>query len=171
MERVCQPDGTAPRRGAAAAVPTHRAGAFAACRTFTPRWRRSSLSPATTAPPTPIEYRKRCGKTVSEAIATLTVSPLKRIILPVEPRVRRTAAPMRRHVIASQSRLDGAAALRLAGGCQKVRAEPEELGHRFVGSQGFQEELAFVRVVESLVEIGQGEGDPFECDARLDVEA
>jgi hypothetical protein len=52
-----------------------------------------------------------------------------------------------------------------------VRAEPEELGHRLVGSQGIQEELALVRVVESLVEIGEGEGDPFECDARLEDEA
>jgi hypothetical protein len=39
----------------------------------------------------PIEYRKRCGKIVGEAIAAAIVSELKTIVRPADWRVRRSA--------------------------------------------------------------------------------
>ncbi len=46
---------------------------------------------ATSEPPTPIEYRKRCGKTSSEASAPATVSELKSTVRPAVAIVRRIA--------------------------------------------------------------------------------
>ena len=47
---------------------------------------------ATSAPAIPIEYRNRCGKIVSEAIAAATVSELKTIVRPDVSSVRRSAS-------------------------------------------------------------------------------
>ncbi len=47
---------------------------------------------ATTSPPTPIEIRKRCGKTVRHAIAAATVTALKTTVRPAVRIVRRTAS-------------------------------------------------------------------------------
>ena len=49
---------------------------------------RVAASNATSAPAIPIEYRKRCGKIVSDATAAATVSELKMIVLPAVCRVR-----------------------------------------------------------------------------------
>ena len=47
---------------------------------------------ATSAPAMPIEYRNRCGKIVSDAIAAATVSELNRIVRPEVSSVRRSAS-------------------------------------------------------------------------------
>ena len=46
---------------------------------------------ATSAPPIPIEYRNRCGKTTSDASAPATVSELNRTVRPAVAIVRRIA--------------------------------------------------------------------------------
>ena len=47
---------------------------------------------ATIEPPMPIEYKKRCGKTISEAIAPATVSALNSTVRPAVAIVRRIAS-------------------------------------------------------------------------------
>ena len=121
--------------------------------------------------------------TLSSAGHRLGPCVQQKLDIDVEPHtLRRTESPFAkdkdhsvtaqvpRHVIASVVRRSGARALRLAGRCQKVRAEPEQFGHVLVGSQGVQKEPTFVWIVKSLVEIRQGEGDSLERDERLELE-
>ena len=52
---------------------------------------RAAATNATSAPAIPIEYRNRCGKIASEAIAAATVSELNRIVRPAVCSVRVSA--------------------------------------------------------------------------------